>query len=167
MPFQLLCRIGVASGLFLSMARPTTVSATTVPLELPIKIGTAEGEWEMFVNDANPDRALYGGHLKAMDVYIAKMYEISHYMCSTGRQSPQLSWNFQAKQGPDQSFNITCQQAQQIANEYGFGDREATAIYFSYEEAGGEQKILNIPMLKIPSGQKLTNWVNFTQNLRK
>ncbi|MBE9033085.1 hypothetical protein IQ266_25440 [filamentous cyanobacterium LEGE 11480] len=170
MRVKFLAGLGLASALTLNAALPaiamSPMSKTVVPMVLPMNINTAEGEWEMYVPDRNPSRALYGGRLKAMDVYVAKMYEVSHHMCSTGRQSPQLSWRFRAAQGPGKSFRITCKAAGQVARAYGLGDREATPIYFSYEEAGGERKTVNIPILKISSGQKLTDWVAFTANLR-
>ncbi len=137
-----------------------------LPMQLPMEISTGEGEWAMEVNDRNPDRSLYGGRLKASDVYIAKMYEVTHYMCTSGRQSPSLPWASSAKLPAGLYLTITCAEANSVAEKYGLGALEATPIYFSYEEAGGETKTLNIPILKITSGQKLTDWVTFTDKLR-
>lgn len=140
--------------------------ATAEPLRVPMEISTAEGEFTMIVPDRDPRQTPYGDRLTAYDLHVAKMIEVTHYMCSSGRLSPSTTWRYlgdKANLG-SRIFPISCQLAADTAQTYGLGSAETTPIYLSYEEAGGETKSFEIRTLNI-QGNKVEQWLQFIDTL--
>ena len=76
-------------------------------------------------------------------------------------------WTYRAGGGSANmgDFRISCQLANDLAIAYGLGKPESTPIYFSYEEAGGSSRTLNIPILSITGG-KIDKWMSFTRRFQ-
>jgi hypothetical protein len=68
-------------------------------IALPMTISTAEGMFSLMVPDTNTTRSAYGGRLRVYDVHIAKMVEVTHFMCSKGGLSPGTTWSYSAGNG--------------------------------------------------------------------
>lgn len=134
---------------------------------LPMTISTGEGMFSMTVPDTDTTRPAYGGKLRVYDVHIAKMVEVTHFMCASGRLSPGTTWSYSAGGGSVNmgNFTISCQLANDLASAYGLGKPEQTPIYFSYEESGGSSRTMNIPILNI-TGTKVEQWIRFTNNFK-
>ncbi|MEG4287214.1 hypothetical protein QUB68_29335 [Microcoleus sp. A006_D1] len=64
------------------------------------------------------------------------------------------------------TFRITCQSAGTLANSYGLGKLELSAIEYSQEEAGPPiSSHRSLPILDI-TGNKVQRWLNFVQGFR-
>lgn len=147
-----------------SVATANVAHAST---ELPMSILTAEGTFALTVPDTDTTQSAYGGRLRVYDVHIAKMVEVTHFMCSSGRLSPGTVWSYRAGNGSINmgDFQISCQLASNLAIAYGLGRPESTPIYSSYEEAGGSTRTMNIPILNITGG-KIDKWISFTRRFQ-
>jgi len=130
-------------------------------------ISAAEEMFSLVAPDTGTTRPAYGGKLRVYDVHIAKMVEITHLMCSTGRLSPGTTWSYSTGNGSINmgNFNISCQLANDLAGAYGLGNPEQTPIYFSAEETGGDTSVVSVPILNITGG-KINRWMNFTRNFK-
>lgn len=146
------------------VATPSMAQAST---KLPLSISTSEGMFAITVPNTNTTKSAYGGRLRVYDVHIAKMVEVTHFMCANGRLSPGTVWTYRAGGGSANmgDFRISCQLANDLAIAYGLGKPESTPIYFSYEEAGGSSRTLNIPILSITGG-KIDKWMSFTRRFQ-
>ncbi|MGG6270762.1 hypothetical protein ACQ4M3_39585 [Leptolyngbya sp. AN03gr2] len=158
-------------SLLLSVAATTiflpTVKSVEASTALPMTIATGEGQFSMTVPDTNTTKSAYGGRLRVYDVHIAKMFEVTHWMCSSGRLSPGTTWTYRADNGSIEmgEFQISCALASDIATAYGLGKSESTAVLVSYEEAGRATRTWNIPILNITGG-KVDRWTRFTSNFK-
>ncbi|WP_432813290.1 hypothetical protein [Pantanalinema sp. GBBB05] len=146
----------------IAVAQPTPASTA-----LPMTISTGEGMFSLTVPDTDTTRPAYGGRLRVYDVHIAKMFEVTHFMCASGRLSPGTIWSYSAGGGSVNmgNFTISCKLANDIAIAYGLGQPEQTPIYFSAEESGGSSRTMNVPILNITGG-KVDQWMRFTNNFR-
>lgn len=133
--------------------------------EFPISLITfPTGQTGLFVvpnNQTTP--SAYGGDLRFYDVHIAKMIEITHYVCKNlDSDSPldSIDWRYQAGNGNIEmgTFTISCSLADDIAQEYDLGKVEDTPILISQSEGTVN---VPIPTLKI-TGNKVSRWRNFT-----
>lgn len=134
---------------------------------LPMTISTSEGMFSLTVPDTNTTSSAYGGKLRVYDVHIAKMVEVTHFMCSSGRLSPGTVWTYAAGNGSINmgNFQISCRLASDLAIAYGLGKPEQTAMNVSFEEAGRATRLINVPILAITGG-KVDRWIGFTRNFR-
>lgn len=160
--WQSLLALGLVASAVCAIAHPLQASTA-----LPMQISAAEGTFTMIVPNTNTTKSAYGGRLRVYDVHIAKMFEVTHQMCATNRLSPGTTWSYFAGNGSINmgEFRISCDLASNIAIAYGLGQPERTAIYYSWEEAGGETRSENIPILSITGG-KIDRWMNFTRNFK-
>lgn len=114
----------------LTIAAPLLTWAIALPAQastaLPMTISTAEGTFSLMAPDTNTTRPAYGGKLRVYDVHIAKMVEVTQFMCSKGRLSPGTTWSYSAGNGSINmgNFNISCQLANNLAGAYGLGNPE-------------------------------------------
>lgn len=134
---------------------------------LPMTISTSEGMFSLTVPDTNTTSSAYGGKLRVYDVHIAKMVEVTHFMCSSGRLSPGTVWTYAAGNGSINmgNFQISCRLASDLAIAYGLGKPEQTVMNVSFEEAGRATRLINVPILAITGG-KVDRWIGFTRNFR-
>lgn len=150
----------------------TLVAQSTIPMT--IKSGGSERDGFVFLNLTVPDRdttkSAYGGQLRLYDVHIAKMFEVTHFLC---RQFPSNSsfkgheWFYFADNGRINMgrFRITCQLAADIANAYGLGKAERTSIGLDTEGGPPQSRTGLVPTLNI-TGNKINQWMNFTQRFQ-
>ncbi|MEG5140471.1 MULTISPECIES: hypothetical protein [unclassified Microcoleus] len=173
---------GAAQGCFIransQFVKPVQMSQTRVqpqtnqPLAsstaLPMKLGFDEGFGLIVVPESDTTASAYGGRLRRYDVHIAKMFEVTHFMCQSRNVTPGLTWNYEAGGGTINmgSFVITCRLANQIASAYGLGKSEPTNITFSAGEIGRPNvRSFNVPILDI-TGDKVPRWVIFVQGFQ-
>ena len=173
---------GAAQGCFVransQFVKPIQMSPTRVqpqasqPLTsstaLPMNLGFDEGFGSIVVPESDTTASAYGGRLRRYDVHIAKMFEVTHFMCQEGTLTPGITWNYEAGGGTINmgSFEITCRLANQIASAYGLGKSEPTNITFSAGEIGRPAvRSFNIPILDI-TGNKVPRWVSFVQGFQ-
>lgn len=151
----------------LSASCVTIANVAQASTALPMSISTGEGMFDLIVPDTNTTKSAYGGRLRVYDVHIAKMVEVTYFMCSSGRLSPGTVWSYRAGNGSIDmgNFQISCQLANDLAIAYGLGQPESTSIRFSYEEAGSSVGTMNIPILNITGG-KVDKWMSFTQRFK-
>jgi hypothetical protein len=135
--------------------------------ELPMIISRAEEVLAITVPDQNTMRPAYGGKLRLYDVHIAKMFEVTHFLCERGSISGGQFWAYRAGGGSIDMgrFTISCSLAADIAAAYGLGKVERTDIQVSYEEGGRETQTYQVPILNITGG-KVARWMSFTQKFR-
>lgn len=158
---RLLTLAAIASTL--TVASPAWTQNTA----LPMTISTAEGTFNLTVPDTDTTSSAYGGKLRVYDVHIAKMVEVTHFMCTSGRLSPGTVWSYTAGNGAIDmgNFQVSCRLASDLAIAYGLGKPERTAINVSFEEAGRATRVVNVPILAIAGG-KVDRWMSFTRNFR-
>jgi len=144
-----------------------SLQAAQASTALPMTITTGEGMFSLTVPDTDTTRSAYGGKLRVYDVHVAKMVEVTDFMCSSGRLSPGTTWSYYAGSGSVNmgNFTISCQLAHDLAIAYGLGKPEQTRLYFSYEESGGSSRTMNVPILNITGG-KVNQWIRFANRFK-
>jgi len=143
---------------------PGAIAQTQVPMRLQ----HAEGTYTLTVSETNTTKSAYGGQLRLYDVHIAKMFEVTYADCQEIPNAGGRTWYYFAGNGKIDmgQFRINCQLASDIANTYGLGKPERTAIEYSQEEAGRPiSRTRSIPILDI-TGNKIQRWTNFVQGFR-
>jgi hypothetical protein len=155
---SLLLLIAAVSSCALPLAKPA--QALTA---LPMTISLDEKAFHLTVPDTDTTHSAYGGRLRLYDVHLAKMFEVTNYLCSAGRVESSTLWSYRAGNGSIDmgNFQISCDLANDVAIAYGLGDAESTEVYFSYGEAGSGTDSLNVPILSITGG-KVERWIRFT-----
>ena len=137
-------------------------------IQVPMRLQHGEGTYTLTVSETNTTKSAYGGQLRLYDVHIAKMFEVTHSDCQQIPNAGFRIWEYYAENGRISmgSFRITCQLAGDIANTYGLGKPERTAIEYSQEEAGPPiSRTRSIPILDI-TGNKVDRWIDFVQKFR-
>ncbi|MEG3922666.1 hypothetical protein [Microcoleus sp. POL10_C6] len=143
---------------------PRAIAQTQVPMRLQ----HAEGTYTLTVSETNTTKSAYGGQLRLYDVHIAKMFEVTYLDCQEIPNAGGRTWYYRAGNGKIDmgQFRINCQLASDIANTYGLGKPERTAIEYSQGEAGRPiSRTRSIPILDI-TGNKIQRWTNFVQGFR-
>ncbi|MDF0556516.1 hypothetical protein [Kamptonema sp. UHCC 0994] len=148
--------------------QPQASQPLTSSTALPMKLGFDEGFGSIVVPESNTTASAYGGRLRRYDVHIAKMFEVTYFMCQQGNLRPGITWNYEAGGGTINmgSFEITCRLANQIVSAYSLGKSEPTNITFSAGETGrADVRSFNIPVLDI-TGDKVPRWISFVQGFQ-
>ncbi|MGE5660478.1 MAG: hypothetical protein ACM37W_28150 [Actinomycetota bacterium] len=155
--------LGSTAPLPISKTSQLLASSTTLPMEL----GFDEGFGSIVVPESDTTASAYGERLRRYDVHIAKMFEVTHFMCQRQLVSPSITWNYAAGGGRINmgTFEISCRLASQVASAYGLGKSEPTNITFSAGEMGRQIRSFNIPILDI-TGNKVPRWINFVQEFK-
>lgn len=136
--------------------------------EVPMRLQHAEGTYTLTVSETNTTKSAYGGQLRLYDVHIAKMFEVTYADCQEIPNAGGRTWYYRAGNGKIDmgQFRINCPLASEIANTYGLGKPERTAIEYSQGEAGRPiSRTRSIPILDI-TGNKIQRWTNFVQRFR-
>jgi serine/threonine-protein kinase len=159
--------LDVAGDIKLSLAQ------TEVPLT--IRAGGTEGTdgfalLSLTVPNQNTTSSAYGGQLRFYDVHIAKMFEVTDFLCKQFGSDHSLSgyeWFYSAANGQTSMgrFRISCSLARDIAIAYGLGKTERTAIGLDTEGGPPESNVYSIPILNI-TGSKVPKWMDFVQRFR-
>lgn len=130
-----------------------------------------EDSWQpiqFIVPDRNTAKSAGGGKLRLYDVHIAKIFEISHFLCDRDRASEGYNWSYQAENGNIEMgrFKISCNLARSIAPAYGLGKSEITVIRRHFNQKNGRPSIAvekySIPTLNIAKNRVL-QWRDFVQ----
>ncbi|MEG3900371.1 MULTISPECIES: hypothetical protein [unclassified Microcoleus] len=148
--------------------QPQTNQPLASSTALPMELGFDEGFGSIVVPESDTTASAYGGRLRRYDVHIAKMFEVTHFMCQSGNVTPGITWNYAAGGGRINmgSFEITCRLANQIVIAYGLGKSEPTNVTFSAGEIGRPSvSSFNVPILDI-TGNKVPRWVSFVQGFQ-
>jgi hypothetical protein len=173
--------LGFMLGLTVLSTAPLMVTGEVKPAiaqtEVPANIrygGTesTDGFILMSITVPNQDttRSAYGGQLRFYDVHVAKMFEVSNFLCQQIASDSNLKgyeWSYSAANGKISMgrFRISCSLARDIATAYGLGKTERTAIGLDTEGGPPESKVYSIPILNI-TGSKVPKWMDFVQQFR-
>ncbi|WP_445240385.1 hypothetical protein [Microcoleus vaginatus] len=97
---------------------PLTPNSALARTELPITEirwfnYSPEDSWQpiqFIVPDRNTAKSAGSRKLRLYDVHIAKMFEISHFLCDRDRASEGYNWSYQAENGSIEMgrFKISC-----------------------------------------------------------
>lgn len=133
---------------------------------LPMRISIVEEIAGITVPDRNTTASAYGGRLRRYDVHIAKMFEVTHFMCQR-RWGGSMLWIYRAGGGNIDMgrFEVSCRLANDLAVAYGLGAPERTTIYYSGDEGARSTRTYDIPIFDITGG-KVSRWMDFTQNFQ-
>jgi hypothetical protein len=162
---------GVASVLAIAFLTPKPLVAQT---EVPI----TEIRWFNFLSDdgwqniqftvPNEDntKSVSGGKLRLYHVHIARMFEISHFLCDRDRTSAGYDWSYDVANGNIEvgKFKISCNLAREIVATYGLGKPQITVIRRNFNLKNGRPSVAlekySIPTLNITKN-KIWQWIDF------
>ncbi|MBD2492099.1 hypothetical protein [Aulosira sp. FACHB-615] len=137
--------------------------------ELVTQIAFDEGDAYITVPENNVT-ARHIGRLRKYDFHIAKMFEVTAFMCEEGIVSPGIDWHYYAGRGNIDmgTFKISCSLADTIVNAYKVRSPEPTAIEFSQgEDHPPEIRNYRIGILDIERDpNKTTRWLKFVQKFK-
>jgi hypothetical protein len=175
--FQLsvIVSLTVLSMTTLKIAREVKPSVAQTEVPLTIRAGGTEGTdgfalLSLSVPNRDTTKSAYGGQLRFYDVHIAKMFEVTDFLCKRFGSNQTLSgyeWFYSAANGQTSMgrFRISCSLARDIAIAYGSRRTERTAIGLDTEGGPPESEMYSIPILNI-SGSKVQKWMDFVQRFR-
>ena len=134
---------------------------------LPMEIVFDEGAADITVPDQDTSLSAYGGRLRRYDVHIAKMFEVTNFLCQQQLVGGSIIWGYQASGGNIDmgKFTISCRLASDIGTAYGLGNPEATSIEFTQGEGKSSTRSYDIPIFDI-TGNKVPKWINFVQGFK-
>lgn len=132
---------------------------------------SSEDSWQpiqFIVADRNTAKSAGGRKLRLYDVHIAKMFEISHFLCDRDRAAEGYDWSYEAENGNIEMgrFKISCNLARSTASAYGLSKPEITVIRRNFNLKNGRPSIAvekySIPTLNIAKNRVL-QWRDFVQ----
>jgi len=135
--------------------------------ETHIKVDTPSSETtksaRFVVSDSSTTESAFGGDLRKYDIHIAKIFEVTHWWCMQAPGDKNgLSWKYFADGGEVDmgTFNISCNEANNIALRFRFSKPENTKINV------GEGSLLTeaIPVLDIDNEGASSAWIDFTNS---
>ncbi|MEG4069848.1 hypothetical protein QUA42_21330 [Microcoleus sp. Pol11C2] len=155
---------------------PLTPNSALARTELPITEirwfnYSPEDSWQpiqFIVPDRNTAKSAGSRKLRLYDVHIAKMFEISHFLCDRDRASEGYNWSYQAENGNIEMgrFKISCNLARSIAPAYGLGKPEITVIRRNFNLKNGRPSFTlekySIPTFNIAKN-RVVQWRDFVQ----
>ena len=162
---------GIASPRVLSTPKPL-VAQTDVPIaEIRCLNYTSKDGWQaikLIVADRDTAKSVGDRKLRLYDVHIAKMFEISHFLCERDRTSVGYDWSYEAENGNIDMgrFKISCNLARSTAATYGLGKPETTVIRRNFNLKNGRPSIAvtkyAIPTLNIAKN-RVVQWKLFVR----
>ncbi|MEG3908343.1 hypothetical protein Q5691_00420 [Microcoleus sp. w1-18aA5] len=162
---------GIAS-LHAPLTPNSALARTQVPItEIRWFNYSPEDSWQpiqFIVPDRNTATSAGSRKLRLYDVHIAKMFEISRFLCDRDRASEGYNWSYQAENGSIEMgrFKITCNLARSIATAYGLGKPEITVIRRNFNLNNGRPSFAlekySIPTLNIAKN-RVVQWREFVQ----
>ena len=123
---------------------------------------------QFIVPDRHTAKSADSRKLRLYDVHIAKMFEISRFLCDRDRTSAGYNWSYEAENGNIEMgrFKISCNLAREIATAYGLGKPEITVIRRNFDLKNGRPSIAvekySIPTLNIAKN-RVVQWRDFVQ----
>jgi len=137
--------------------------------ELVMQISFDEGFATITVPEKNVT-SRHVGRLRKYDLHIAKMFEVTAFMCEQGMVSPGLDWDYSAGGGDIDmgAFRISCNLADTVVNAYKVRRPAPTAIQFAQgEDHPPEIRNYRIGTLDIERDpNKTTRWLKFVQKFK-
>ncbi|MCC3406820.1 MAG: hypothetical protein JGK17_14755 [Microcoleus sp. PH2017_10_PVI_O_A] len=134
---------------------------------------TSKDGWQsiqFIVPDRHTAQSTNSRKLRLYDVHIAKMFEISRFLCDRDRTSEGYNWSYQADNGNIDmgSFKISCESARFTATTYGLGKPENTVIRRNFNQKDGRPSLAvakySIPTLNVAKNRVL-QWRDFVQKI--
>jgi serine/threonine-protein kinase len=145
----------------------SSVAQTEVPLT--IQAGSTEGSdgfalLSITVPNRDTTKSAYGGQLRFYDVHVAKMFEVTDFLCQQLDSDSNINgyeWFYSAANGQTSMgrFRISCSLARDIATAYGLGKTERTAIGLDTEGGPPESNVYSIPILNITGSKVRNGWI--------
>ncbi|MEG4456119.1 hypothetical protein [Microcoleus sp. N9_A1] len=132
---------------------------------------TSQDGWQsaqFIVPDRNTTQSAGSSKLRLYDVHIAKMFEISRFLCDRDRTWAGYNWSYGAANGNIDmgNFKISCNLARTTATTYGLGKPEITVIRRNFDLPGGQPSVAvekySIPTLNVEK-TRVVQWRNFVQ----
>ncbi len=132
---------------------------------------TSKDGWQAIkftVADRHTAKSAGSRKLRLYDVHIAKMFEISHFLCDRDRTAEGYNWSYEAENGNIEMgrFKISCNLARSTASAYGLGKPETTVIRRNFNLRNGRPSIAvekyAIPTLNIAKNRAV-QWKNFVR----
>ncbi|MBD1862893.1 MULTISPECIES: hypothetical protein [Trichocoleus] len=125
------------------------------------------------VPDRGNDRAFSDSELSLYDLHIAKMYEVTDALCQRRFTFPfnqpiqVFQWSYSANSIPIGQLQISCREAEDVANTYGRAFlSESTVIRRPLSaDSSPSAEILQIPTLNL-AGYQVPLWKSYTRRLR-
>ena len=165
--------VGVATALTIALSTPKPlVAQTDVPIaEIHWSNYTSKDGWQAIkftVSDRYTAKSAGTRKLRLYDIHIAKMFEISHFLCDRDRTSEGYDWSYEAENGNIEMgrFKISCNLARSTAATYGLGKPKTTVIRRNFNLKNGRPSIAvekyAIPTLNIAKN-RVVQWKTFVQ----
>ena len=132
---------------------------------------TSKDGWQsiqFIVPDRNTAQSTSSRKLRPYDVHLAKMFEISRFLCDRDRTAEGYNWSYQAENGNIEMgrFKISCERARSTAATYGLGKPENTVIRRNFDLNNNRPSIAvekySIPTLNV-SKNRVLQWRDFVQ----
>ncbi|MEG3843190.1 hypothetical protein [Microcoleus sp. herbarium14] len=132
-----------------------------------------EDSWQPIqftVPDRNTAKSAGSRKLRLYDVHIAKMFEISHFLCDRDRTAEGYDWSYEAENGNIEMgrFKISCNLARETAAAYGLSKPEITVIRRNFNLKNGRPSVAvekySIPTLNIAKN-RVVQWKFFVQKI--
>jgi hypothetical protein len=166
---------GVATALAIALLTPKPlVAQTNVPItEIRWFNFTSKEGWQHIqftVPNEDNTKPVSGGKLRLYHVHIARMFEISHFLCDRDRTSAGYDWSYEVANGNIQvgRFKISCNQAREMVAAYGLGKPQLTVIRRNFNLKNGRPSVAleqySIPTLNITKNQ-ISQWIDFVKKL--
>ena len=133
----------------------------------------SKGGWQHIqftVPNEDNTKSVSGGKLRLYHVHIARMFEISHFLCNRDRTAAGYDWSYDVANGNIEvgRFKISCNLAREIATAYGFGKPQLTVIRRNFNLKNGRPSVAlekySIPALNITKTLS-PQWINFVKKL--
>ncbi len=119
------------------------------------------------VPDQDTTTVVNRSKLRRYDVHLARMVELSHYLCQRQRQVEGYQWQYEAANGNIDmgTFRISCRLAREITTAYGFAGSERAVVQktsASFDRPAIKTEVWTVPKLNF-AGTKENRWVGFVQ----
>ncbi|MCU0542028.1 MAG: hypothetical protein MUE44_07525 [Oscillatoriaceae cyanobacterium Prado104] len=134
---------------------------------------TAKDRWqsiELIVPERDTLKRADRQKLRLYELHLAKVFEISHFLCQRDRAAAGYNWSYQAVNGNIEigRYKISCRLARETAATYGLGKPETTAIRRNFKLPNGRDAVAvekyAIPTLNITKNRFL-QWRDFAKQL--
>ncbi len=164
---------GIASLHALSTPKPLAAQTEVPVTEIRWFNFSSEDGWQSLqftVPNEDNTKSVSGGKLRLYHVHIARMFEISHFLCDRDRTSVGYEWCYEVANGNIEvgKFKVSCNLAREIAAAYGLDQPQFTVIRRNFDLANNGPSVAledySIPTLNI-TNNKIPQWMDFVKNL--
>lgn len=163
----------VAFGIALLTPKPLAAQ-TEVPItEIRWFNFPSEDGWQSIqftVPNEDNTQSVSGGKLRLYHVHIARMLEISYFLCERDRTAAGYDWSYEVANGNIEAgkFKISCYVAREITAGYGLGKPKLTVIRRNFNLKNDRPAVAlekySIPALNIPDN-KASQWRDTVKKL--